>query len=255
MQNKKVKRISAVNYKNNNQNFIDTQDTNQNNKHQNYEQNKTKNNKNKSQNRYKLAPENKVNIAKQLFNVKNQKDPHKWNHDNNYYHNINYPKTIEILNNGKIEFKSLDKINLKIIEELLNNPDIKSSDISQKLKIPLSTVQRRRGNLEKALVLKKSYEVDLKRFGLRIAEISLHVEDGKTQTVVNELKTQIENKILSTSLRIGNPVINASIMIIFQSSEQLFNLIEKIKKILLFPMWNGLNIWLKIEIINLLQLF
>ena len=49
----------------------------------------------------------------------------------------------------------LDRINIGIMEELVNNGDIKSSEISEKLKIPLSTIQRRRSNLEKLSVLKK----------------------------------------------------------------------------------------------------
>ncbi|MGN6623313.1 MAG: winged helix-turn-helix transcriptional regulator [Candidatus Nitrosocosmicus sp.] len=43
----------------------------------------------------------------------------------------------------------LDKTNLKIIRELVENPNVKSSEISEKLQIPLSTIQRRRATLEK----------------------------------------------------------------------------------------------------------
>ncbi|MGN6615331.1 MAG: winged helix-turn-helix transcriptional regulator, partial [Candidatus Nitrosocosmicus sp.] len=34
----------------------------------------------------------------------------------------------------------LDKTNLKIIRELVENPNVKSSEISEKLQIPLSTI-------------------------------------------------------------------------------------------------------------------
>jgi hypothetical protein len=50
----------------------------------------------------------------------------------------------------------LDNINLKIIEELLNNGDIKSSEIATKLAIPLSTIQRRRTKIEKTIVRKET---------------------------------------------------------------------------------------------------
>ncbi|MDF0681115.1 MAG: winged helix-turn-helix transcriptional regulator [Candidatus Nitrosocosmicus sp.] len=92
----------------------------------------------------------------------------------------------------------LDTINLKIIDELLSNPDITSSDIAKKIKIPLSTVQRRRRNLVRMSSISKNYELDLGIFGLRIAEISLEIENGETQKVISQLKNQIENQIVNT---------------------------------------------------------
>ncbi|WP_458743949.1 AsnC family transcriptional regulator [Candidatus Nitrosocosmicus sp. T] len=73
----------------------------------------------------------------------------------------------------------LDNLNLKIIEELLNNGDIKSSEIASKLKIPLSTIQRRRATLEKFDILKKNYSLDVTKLGLRVAEVSISTKKGK----------------------------------------------------------------------------
>jgi len=124
----------------------------------------------------------------------------------------------------------VDKINLKIIDELLTNADVGSSDIAKKIKIPLSTVQRRRRNLERMSVIKKNYELDLGIFGVRIAEISLEIKNGETQRVVSQLKSQKENQIVNTFLRVGDPQINASVVVVYKTSEQLFTIIESMKK-------------------------
>ena len=124
----------------------------------------------------------------------------------------------------------IDKINLKIIDELLSNADVGSADIAKKIKIPLSTVQRRRRNLERMSIIRKNYELDLGIFGLRIAEISLEVKNGESQRVVSQLKTQKENKIVNSFLRVGDPQINASVVVVYKTSDQLFTIIENMKK-------------------------
>jgi DNA-binding Lrp family transcriptional regulator len=132
--------------------------------------------------------------------------------------------------NSNVAALNLDKINLKIIDELLSNADITSADIAKKIKIPLSTVQRRRRNLERMSVIKKNYELDLGIFGVRIAEISLEIKNGETQRVVSQLKSQKENQIVNTFLRVGDPQINASVVVVYKTSEQLFTIIESMKK-------------------------
>ena len=79
-------------------------------------------------------------------------------------------------------------------------------------------------------VLKKNYELDLGIFGLRIAEISLEIKNGETQRVVSQLKSQKENQVVNTYLRVGDPLINASVVVVYRTSEQLFTIIENMKK-------------------------
>jgi DNA-binding Lrp family transcriptional regulator len=124
----------------------------------------------------------------------------------------------------------LDKINIGIIEELVNNGDIKSSEISAKLKIPLSTIQRRRNNLEKLSVLKKNYTVDLKRLNLRIAEIMIGTSNGDSKKVMSEVYNKHKNSIIDMSLRIGNPDTNVSFRLAYRSSRELFEVLEEIKE-------------------------
>ncbi len=124
----------------------------------------------------------------------------------------------------------LDNINLKIIEELLNNGDIKSSEIASKLAIPLSTIQRRRSMLEKFSVLEKTYTLDPKKLGLRISEISINTKKGNSQEVMKEIYKSHRRNIIDMSLRIGNPDTNVSFRIVYKNSVFLFNLLEEIKE-------------------------
>ncbi len=124
----------------------------------------------------------------------------------------------------------LDNINLKIIEELLNNGDIKSSEIASKLAIPLSTIQRRRSMLEKYCVLEKTYTLDPKKLGLRISEISINTKKGNSHEVMKEIYKSHRRNIVDMSLRIGNPDTNISFRIVYKNSVFLFNLLEEIKE-------------------------
>jgi DNA-binding Lrp family transcriptional regulator len=123
----------------------------------------------------------------------------------------------------------LDRINLKIIEELLNNGEIKSSEIASKLKIPLSTIQRRRATLEKFDILKKNYSLDVTKLGLRIAEVSISTKKGSSRKVLDEIYNRHRKYITDMSLRVGNPDTNISFRIVYKNSSRLFNLLEEIK--------------------------
>ena len=123
----------------------------------------------------------------------------------------------------------LDKINLKIIEELLNNGEIKSSEIASKLKIPLSTIQRRRATLEKFDILKKNYSLDVTKLGLRVAEVSISTKKGSSRKVLDEIYNRHRKYLTDMSLRVGNPDTNISFRIVYKNSSRLFNLLEEIK--------------------------
>jgi DNA-binding Lrp family transcriptional regulator len=123
----------------------------------------------------------------------------------------------------------LDNLNLKIIEELLNNGDIKSSEIASSLKIPLSTIQRRRATLEKFDILKKNYSLDVTKLGLRVAEVSISTKKGSSRKVLDEIYNRHRKYITDMSLRVGNPDTNISFRIVYKNSSRLFNLLEEIK--------------------------
>jgi DNA-binding Lrp family transcriptional regulator len=155
------------------------------------------------------------------------------------------------LTNSDEYIRKLDKKDVTILNELLVNPDVTSLNISKKLKLPLSTLQRRRTALERSSIIKKSYELDAKQFGWRTADILITVEKGDCVEIANRLLTEnigigltsgISKKInknnnssdgprvIESSLRIGDPVVNVVARIIYRSSEELYHIIQEIKK-------------------------
>jgi DNA-binding Lrp family transcriptional regulator len=145
----------------------------------------------------------------------------------------------------------LDKKDLIILNEMLANPDVTSLNISKKLKLPLSTVQRRRTAIERSSIVRKSYELDAKQFGWRTADILITVEKGDCVEIANRLLTEdigvgltsdiskVINKddnispgprVIESSLRIGDPVVNVVARVIYKSSDELFHIIQEIKK-------------------------
>ncbi|MDR4490971.1 MAG: Lrp/AsnC family transcriptional regulator [Candidatus Nitrosocosmicus sp.] len=124
---------------------------------------------------------------------------------------------------------SLDRINLKIIEELIGNGDIKSSEISAKLKIPLSTIQRRRTKIEKS-ILKKSYHMDLSLLGYRTAQIFIDVQKGKAREVGEMILEKYDRTVIRASTRI-NSSNNLCLDVVYNGSDKLHNLLEEIKSI------------------------
>jgi DNA-binding Lrp family transcriptional regulator len=140
----------------------------------------------------------------------------------------NYDKSnFETKNNEIAMISVLDKINLKIIEELLNNGEIKSSEIASKLKIPLSTIQRRRTKIEKTLFRKK-YELNLNQMGFRNALIFVDVLKGRAKETGEKLLTRFDRSVLRASTRI-NSSNNLCLEIVYDNSEQLHFLLEEIK--------------------------
>lgn len=119
---------------------------------------------------------------------------------------------------------------MRIIEELLNNGDIISSEIALKLNIPLSTIIRRRGILEKLSVLKKNYTVDIKMLGMRFCEVSVGTKKGSSKKVLDEIYNVHSKNIIDMSLRIGDPEIDISFRIVYNDSVPLFYLLEELKK-------------------------
>jgi DNA-binding Lrp family transcriptional regulator len=160
-------------------------------------------------------------------------------------------KTISINMNNSGRVGKLDRKDYLILNELLMNAEATSFDISKKLKMPLSTVQRRRTALEHSSLIRKSYELDAKQLGWRTADILIAVEKGDCVEIANRLLTEnigirlssdISKKInrindgsygprvIETSLRIGDPVVNVVARVIYRTSDELFHIIQEIKK-------------------------
>jgi DNA-binding Lrp family transcriptional regulator len=128
----------------------------------------------------------------------------------------------------RIPYKLFDTLNIKIVKELVNNPDISSTEIAAKYDIPLSTIQRRRAKIEES-VLKKTYTLDIGRLGWRIADLLVSVEKGKGEETAQKLLQTNGSNVIIASLRIGHPQVNIMAEIFYKDSQELHYLTERVK--------------------------
>ena len=124
----------------------------------------------------------------------------------------------------------MDTLNKDIAKELIENPELTSREIAKKVRTPLSTVQRRRKDLEK-LVLSRAYNVDMSLFGWRIADLLIEIKQGEPHLVANNVIEQIGNNFMSGSLRIGSPQISMVVQICYKSSNEMLRILQDIKAI------------------------
>ena len=139
---------------------------------------------------------------------------------------------------------NIDKTNLKIIKELMENPNIKSSELSEKLQVPLSTIQRRRARIEES-ILKKNYYFNFSKIGYRTAEIFLDIDKGKVFEIGQQILKLFENKVVRATTRI-NSLNNLCIEIVFKDSKELHDILEKMK-----TLDNTTNVYFS-EVVNII---
>jgi DNA-binding Lrp family transcriptional regulator len=130
-------------------------------------------------------------------------------------------------NNYKHILKQPDIIDIKIISELLKQPDIGNTTISKKLKIPLSTIQRRRTRIENS-ILKKNYALDFKKLGARVGDLIINVNKGRSKELAQTILQKYKQNIISVDTRI-NSSHNVFAHIVFKDSTKLHDLIESVK--------------------------
>jgi DNA-binding Lrp family transcriptional regulator len=121
------------------------------------------------------------------------------------------------------QLKSLDA---RIIEELLDDAYISSTDISKKYKSPLSTVQRRRRALEETILVRR-YEIDLRKHGFRIGEITVLPKSGTSEEIANKIFAEYRKNILSISVKIDGSVM-LTVYTYFKQTEEIYNMMERI---------------------------
>jgi DNA-binding Lrp family transcriptional regulator len=122
----------------------------------------------------------------------------------------------------------MDRINKSIVNELIHDPHLTSESISKKIKVPLSTVQRRRTTLERS-VLNKKYSLDLSTFGWRIADLLIGMNNGDPQSTARNVVQENSKNIVSASLRIGSPEVNLGAQICYRSSQELHQILQNIR--------------------------
>lgn len=134
--------------------------------------------------------------------------------------NIRYNKPYPVL---------FDRINTQIAEELLKNHNIKSSEVSVKLKVPLSTIQRRRSAIERSGLLQHKYEVDPKKFGLRSADLLVNVSKGDCEEITKKILNQYRKNILHVTIRIGSLKVNLVATVIYKDTDQVYEIMQYIR--------------------------
>lgn len=140
----------------------------------------------------------------------------------NNHDQVNAHESKRITNNSL----DLDSLDIKIMRELLDNPNSSSSKMVRKFGIPLSTVRRRKTRLE-CLVLTRKYELNTHDLGWRNAEILMLVENGKADYMAEKLIEKFD-KVIGTSTRI-NTKSNLAAYVGFRNSYELHELMEKIR--------------------------
>jgi DNA-binding Lrp family transcriptional regulator len=122
----------------------------------------------------------------------------------------------------------LSDIDRKILKILLLPPNgqIQSKAIATKLRIPISTIRRRRRRLEREFL--KTYRVlDIEKFGWRRIDFFISIRNGKANAVANELVELDEVTYVGKS--IGEHTIDLRIECIIKDNVILLDLLEKIK--------------------------
>ena len=133
---------------------------------------------------------------------------------------------MEILESGN--GPELDDLDLKIVNELLDDSETSSTKIANKYDKPLSTIQRRRTRLERTILL-KDYAIDVKYANWRSGEIFVRIQGGKTAEIANEVFERYKNNVTMISTTMNN-VGNLIIHIYFRTSPQMFSIIEDIRR-------------------------
>jgi DNA-binding Lrp family transcriptional regulator len=133
------------------------------------------------------------------------------------------------INNKDSQIFPFDSIDINIIRELLAKADIKSVDIASKYNVPISTIQRRRKRLVDS-ILEKKYLIDITKRDLRTGIILANVKRGKAKEVAKMILERHKNNAISSSTRI-NDQNNVITEIIYNTSSELYNILEQVKKI------------------------
>lgn len=136
-------------------------------------------------------------------------------------------KGIHKLEPGEKQKMSLSSTDKKMLTALLHsNGDVSSLALSRQLRIPLTTVQRRRKRLEQ--VIDSSYSLKIEEFGLRMITFFVTVE-GRTAIEVGKDALNLQ-RIVSVERMIGGNI-DVEIKAIVATNNDIAQLSEQLKTI------------------------
>jgi DNA-binding Lrp family transcriptional regulator len=114
--------------------------------------------------------------------------------------------------------------------KILLNPDGKRSSevLSKRTGSPISTIQRRRKQLEKEY-LELSYTLLIEKFGWRRVDLLISTTSGKTYAIANQLLAREE--VVYVGKSIGEHTIDLRAEIIVKDNAELLDLLEEVKSL------------------------
>src|SRR6476659_5550958 len=118
----------------------------------------------------------------------------------------------------------LDKHDYQILNLLTQGADNKA--IAEKLRIPLSTVQRRSRILLRAGYIKQIFQPNYKKLGLKKGLLYVYIRTGNMKGVAEDLLSS--EGIISAGVHVGNSDIVGEF--VYEDSEQLVDLISHVKE-------------------------
>jgi Lrp/AsnC family transcriptional regulator for asnA, asnC and gidA len=128
-----------------------------------------------------------------------------------------------IMSKRKID-KKIDRTDIKIIDFMVANKNNK--EISQALKIPLSTVQRRVRDLISAGYINSKVEVNHQKLGFKTGLMHVYLKNGNIEETTKKILDL--DHITYVEIHIGNSDILGNV--VYKEGIELLNLISAIKK-------------------------
>jgi DNA-binding Lrp family transcriptional regulator len=123
------------------------------------------------------------------------------------------------------DLAALDERDNEILRLLLLN--LGNREIAQKLKMPISTVQRRTRKLFQSGIIRNIVELNYREAGLRTGLLHIYLRDGNAYDVADRIKDT--EGIRSVSIHIGNSDIICNFT--FKDPNQLLNAMNVAKSI------------------------
>ena len=126
------------------------------------------------------------------------------------------------------DLRHLSTLDKEILKILLNPNDGKRSSeiLSERTGSPISTIQRRRRQLEKEY-LELSYTLIIEKFGWRRVDLLISTTSGKTDAIAKQLLTREE--VVYVGKSIGEHTIDLRAEIIVKDNAELLDVLEEVK--------------------------
>lgn len=134
----------------------------------------------------------------------------------------------EVSGNYNKDLRHLSTLDKEILKILLNPNDGKRSSeiLSERTGSPISTIQRRRRQLEKEY-LELSYTLIIEKFGWRRVDLLISTTSGKTDAIAKQLLTREE--VVYVGKSIGEHTIDLRAEIIVKDNAELLDVLEEVK--------------------------